>query len=172
MYNKNICIIPGMFDPVTNGHLDMIIRTLKLFDKIYVVSFDNTVKKTMFTAVERFEMLKLACEEIEGNEKIAVDVITNGLLVDYAQSKGAEFVVKGVRNSIDYEYEYNLSVINRKIGNGIETLFLPAKTEYLYISSTFVKEMILYKRDISDYVPEKVKNYIGNLSEDKTRGLV
>jgi pantetheine-phosphate adenylyltransferase len=165
--NKNICIVPGMFDPVTIGHLDIICRAAKLFDIIYVTSFDNSAKKTMFTSDERLEMLKLACEGIEGGEKITVDV-TNELLVDYAKSKGAKCVVKGVRNTIDYEYEYNLSMINRNIGENIETIFFPAKPEHLFISSTFVKEMILYKRDLSDYIPEKVKNYIAEIMQNKT----
>ena len=168
---EKICIIPGTFDPVTNGHFDVILRAYKLFDKLYVTSFDNTEKKTMFTSAERLEMLRLACEEISeivginqnvvntNTKKITVDA-TSDLLAEYAKSKRAGFIVKGVRNMIDYEYEYSLFLINREIGNNIETVLFPAESEHLYISSTFVKEMIKYKRDISKYVPAKVNEYI------------
>lgn len=158
MNNQNICVVPGVFDPVTNGHLDVILRAVKLFDKIYVTSFDNSAKKTMFTSEERLEMLRLACGEID---KVTVDT-TGELLAGYAKSKNAGFVVKGVRNLIDYEYESDMFRINRDIGS-IETLLFPAKTEHLYISSTFVREMIIYNRDISGYVPEKVNDYISGL---------
>ena len=168
MNGKNIAIIPGVFDPVTNGHLDVVVRAAKLFDIIYVVSFDNSAKKTMFTSGERLEMLRLACEDIEGREKITVDV-TNELLVDYAKSKGAGFVIKGVRNIIDFEYEYMMYEINREIGNDIDTLFLPAKSDQLYISSTFVREMVSYQREIIDYVPLKVNDYIAGLLQNGNR---
>jgi len=153
---KNICVIPGTFDPVTNGHLDVILRASELFCEIYVVSFNNTAKKTMFSLEERQEMLKFACG---GIKNVTVDA-TNVLLADYAQSKNAGYIVRGVRNAADYEYEYGLSLIYRKIGNNIETVIFPAKSEYLYISSAFVREMILYQRDISEYVPEKVNEFI------------
>ena len=174
MNNQNICIVPGVFDPVTNGHFDVILRAAKLFDKIYVTSFNNSAKKNMFTSDERLEMLRLACDSIENaetKEKITVDA-TGELLADYARTKGAGVVVKGVRNMIDYEYEYNLFRINMAISDKkIDTLFFPAKTEHLYISSTFVREMIEYKRDISNYVPEKVNEYIKGLLSGGMRGL-
>ena len=161
MGNQNVCIVPGVFDPITNGHLDVIKRAAKLFNKVYVVSFANSAKKTMFTSEERFRMLTLACDEIikSGEKDKIIIETTNELLVDYAKSKGAGTVVKGVRNIIDYEYESDMFRINMKIGD-LETLFFPAKTEYLYISSSFVREMILYNRDISQYVPEKVNEMI------------
>ena len=164
---EKIALIPGMFDPVTNGHLDIIIRAAKLFDKIYVVSFENSAKKTMFDLNERREMLRLGCGGIEGNEKITTDA-TSELLADYAKSKKINVLIKGVRNIIDYEYEYMLFNINRNISGGMETLFIPSKPEYLYISSMFVREMIAYKRDISDYVPDKVSDFIAGLMRDKT----
>ena len=158
--NGRVCIVPGTFDPVTNGHLDIIVRSAELFDKIYAVSFENSAKKTMFDSAERLEMLKLACEGINNAE---ADV-TSELLVDYAKSKNAGFITRGIRNSSDFEYEYSMFLINREIGNnigiGIETVFLPAKSEHLYISSAFVREMIIYKRDISKYVPEKTAGFI------------
>ena len=162
MGNQNIAIVPGVFDPCTNGHVDVILRTAKIFDKIYVTSFDNSAKTTMFTSDERREMLRLACE---GIENVTVDA-TSELLVEYAKSKGAGVVVKGVRNMIDYEYEYNLFRINREIGDNIDTIFFPAKTEHLYISSTFVREMLIYRRNIAGYVPKKVNDYIAELMKN------
>lgn len=167
--NKRICIVPGTFDPVTNGHLDMIMRAAKLFDKIYVTAFANSVKKNMFSPEDRYEMLRLACEDYSGGAEITVDV-TSELLADYAKSKNANFIVKGVRNMMDYDYEYQLFLINREIGKNIisesetkveiETIFFPSKNEHLYISSSFVREMITYNKDISLYVPAKVCEFI------------
>ena len=156
--NEKICVIPGTFDPVTNGHLDVIERAASLFDKIYVTSFANSVKNNMFNLEERREMLRLACLD---SDKVIVDA-TSELVADYAKSKGAGFLIKGVRGMMDYEYEHNLFMINREIGGNIETIFFPAKNEHIYISSAFVREMIKYKRDIRKYVPIKVAEFIQN----------
>ena len=164
MEKETICLIPGTFDPVTNGHLDVIQRAVKLFDKIYVISFDNSAKKTIFSSDERREMLRLACLELSGPDlaKIKIDA-TSELVADYAEKKGARFLIKGVRGMIDYEFEYNQYSINREIGGNIDTIFFPAKNEHMYISSTFVREMIAYQRDISKYVPAGVAEFIRNV---------
>ena len=156
---KGICIVPGTFDPVTVGHYDVFRRVSKLFVKSYVTVFENSSKHTMFTAKERFEMLKLACE---GLSNVEVGY-TNKLVVDYAAEKGAGFIVKGVRNMIDFDYEYQLATINNELNENLDTLFIPSRSEHSYISSTFVREMILYKRDITKYVPPKVCDYINTL---------
>ena len=161
-----IAIIPGTFDPVTNGHLDVIARAVNLFDTIYVTSFDNSAKRTMFNSEERLEMLRLACLSLDIDksslEKIRIDA-TSQLVADYAKSKGADYLIKGIRGMIDYEYEYNLFSINREIGGNIDTILFPAKNEHMYISSTFVREMISYGRDISKYVPTQVADFIVRL---------
>jgi len=154
---EKICVIPGTFDPVTNGHLDVIERAVNLFDKIYVTSFDNSAKQTLFSSEERREMLRLACLDLD---KVIIEA-TSDLVADYAKSRGATFLIKGVRGMIDYEFEYNQFLINVGIG-GIETIFFPAKNEHSYISSTFVREMIRYKRDIRKYVPNEVAKFIEN----------
>jgi len=158
MNDKKTCVVPGAFDPVTNGHLDVIARAAGIFDRVYVAAFENSAKKTMFTIEERREMLKIACEKIDGAAKITADA-ASGLAADYAQSKNAGFIVRGVRNNADFEWECDIFRVNREI-SGIDTLFFPAKTEHLHISSSFVREMIIYGRDISNYVPEKVVEYI------------
>ena len=160
----SICVIPGTFDPVTNGHVDLIERAARLFDKIYVTAFGNSAKKTMFGLEDRKKMLELACKDVYGCEKIMVEATTE-LLAAYVKAKNAGFIVKGTRNSIDYEYEYMLYLINKEIGDGLETLFFPSKESHLYLSSTFVREMLAYDRDISDFVPAKVRDYIGEISK-------
>ena len=163
--SEKICIVPGTFDPVTNGHLDIVMRAAKLFDKIYVTAFANSAKKNMFTPEERHKMLCLAFEDYKGAADITVD-ITGGLVADYVKAKGANFIVKGVRNMTDYDYEYQIFLINREIGGNIvteiETIFFPSKNEHLYISSAFVREMIKYNKDITPYVPAKVCEFIKN----------
>ena len=154
--NERVCVIAGTFDPVTVGHLDLVERALKLFDKIYLVAFENSAKKNMFSLDERREMLRLACLDYN---KIIVDA-TSELLADYAVSKGAGFLVKGVRGVSDYDYEHNLYLVNREIGAGLETVLLPAKSEHLYISSAFVRELIKYKKDIGKYVPNEVAEFV------------
>jgi len=163
MSNKKKCVIPGAFDPVTVGHVDIIIRASVLFDEVYVAAFDNTAKKskTMFNSSARYEMLRLACE---GIENVAVDV-TDKLVADYAREKNAAVIIKGVRSAIDFEYEREMFLINKKIGGDIDTLFFPARAEHVFISSTFVREMILYKKDISGYVPDKVRDYINKINK-------
>ena len=157
--SEKIGVFAGTFDPVSNGHLDVIERAANLFDKIYVTSFDNSAKQNMFTSEERLEMLRLACFNLD---KIIVDA-SSELVADYAKLKGAGFLIKGVRGVTDYEYEHNLYLINREIGGGnIETVLFPAKSEHIYISSAFVREMIKYKRDIRKYVPIRVAEFIQN----------
>jgi pantetheine-phosphate adenylyltransferase len=151
-------VIPGTFDPITVGHLDIIERAAKLFDTKDAPASENSAKQTMFNLDERREMLRLACLDVDN---VIVDA-ANGLVVDYAGSRGAGFLIKGVRGAIDYEYEHSIFMINREIGSDIETIFFPAKNEHIYISSAFVREMIKYERDIRKYVPFKVAEFIHN----------
>ena len=156
---EKICVIPGTFDPVTNGHLDIIGRAAELFDKVYAVSFDNSAKKNMFGPKERLEMLRLACL---GFDNVAAEA-TSQLVADYAESKKARYIVKGARGAADYEYEHNMFYINRELSkNNLETILFPAKTEHIYISSALVRGLIKYKWDICAYVPLKVAEFIEN----------
>ena len=150
-------LVPGSFDPVTIGHYDVIERCARMFDEVYVVTFKNTEKsgKEMFGGKESYEMLKITVKDLPN---VHAD-ITDRLVVDYVREKGIDFIVKGVRDTVDFEYEHDLFCINRDIGN-VDTVFIPASSEYKHISSTFVRDMIKYGRDITPYVPKGVAEYI------------
>ena len=152
-------LIPGSFDPVTVGHYDVIERCAGMFDEVYVVIFQNTEKKGkgIFTGEDCFEMMKIAVKDLPN---VHAD-ITDKLVVDYAKEHNIDFIVKGVRDTIEFEYEYDLFVINRSIGD-FDTIFMPSLPEYKHISSTFVRDMIKYGRDVTPYVPKGVDEYINN----------
>ncbi len=150
-------LIPGSFDPITIGHYDIIKRCSEIFDEVYVVVFQNTEKKGkgIFTGEDCLEMLKIAVNDLDN---VYTD-ITDTLVVDYAKESNIDFIVKGVRDTIDFEYEYDLFAINRSIG-GYDTLFVPSFPEFKHISSTFVRDMIKYGRDVTPYVPKGVEAFI------------
>lgn len=152
-------MIPGTFDPVTIGHYDIVLRAGLLFDEVLVTAFENSRKATFFTPEQRLEMLRLSFGDMKN---VKVDV-TNKLMVDYAKEHGVRIIIKGVRNMIDYDYEFQLSLINREFDSEIETLLLPSKREHMYVSSTFVKELVIYGKDMSKYVPTKVSEYINSI---------
>lgn len=149
-------IVPGGFDPVTVGHMDVAERALAMFDEVRVVAFVNSSKQGRFTPAQRLEMLRLACAELGERmgcpDRIVADSC-DGFLADYVSRMGACAVVKGVRSVTDFDYELQLSRINRALG-GVETVFLPARQEREFVSSTFVRELMLYDKPLDGYVPE------------------
>jgi len=145
-------IYPGSFDPVTNGHLDVIDRARKLFDEVIVAVAHNDQKDPLFTLNERLEFLQQTVGEMD-NVKIAP---LNGLLVDFAIAKNATAVVRGLRAISDFEFEFQMALMNRKLEASIETIFLMPKEEYTYLSSRIVKEIARLGGDISEFVPESV----------------
>ena len=146
-------VCPGSFDPITLGHLDVIERAAALFDKVVVCVMVNGVKNTgMFTGEERLELVKLATEHLGNVEAVRCE----GLLADFAEAQGACALVKGVRNSGDFDWEYQMACINRSLCSELETVLLPAAAEHVYFSSTMAREMIKYKQDLTPYLPEKV----------------
>ena len=157
MSNK-ICIYPGTFDPVTLGHMDIIRRAAGIFDEVYVGMLINQQKKFYFTQEQRMEMLREATKNIEHVYVESFD----GLLIDYANTKGARFVVRGIRNATDYEYEQQMAVINRTLKPDLETVFLTASAGLDVVSSTFVRELIAFDADLSGFVPPCVYEYIKN----------
>ena len=147
-----IAVYPGSFDPVTNGHIDIICRGLKVFDNIIVGVAQNSAKKTMFTVEERVEMLR---ESLGGNPRIRVDVI-DGLLIDYVRCQGSNIIIRGLRAVSDFEYEFQLAQVNHTVEQKIETMFMMTSVRYGYLSSSIVKEMGSLGGDIKDFVPEGV----------------
>ncbi|MBR1969267.1 MAG: pantetheine-phosphate adenylyltransferase [Clostridia bacterium] len=153
-----IAIVPGSFDPVTNGHIDIIRRTAELFDEVYVAILINSSKKPLFTVEERIELLKHVTKDID-NVKIES---FSGLLVDFARAKKANCIVKGLRAVSDYEYEVQMALTNKQIAPEIETLFIPTNGLYSYLSSSIVKEVAKYGGDLSQMLPNEIIEVIQN----------
>ena len=148
----NVAIVPGSFDPVTNGHLDIIKRTSGLFDTVYVSILSNSSKTPLFTVEERIELIKRVTKDMKN---VKVESFT-GLLVDYAKEKKAKFIVKGLRAVSDYEYEVQMSLTNKQLAPEIETFFITTNLKYAYLSSSIVKEVARYGGDISEMVPNEI----------------
>jgi pantetheine-phosphate adenylyltransferase len=150
---ETIAVYPGSFDPVTNGHIDLIQRSAALFDKVVVAILRNSGKTPLFSVDERREMLESAIREI-GNVTV---VDFSGLLVDFAEQTGASVIIRGIRAISDYEYELQMALINRRLSNRVETVFmLPAET-YSFVSSRLIKEIASHGGAISGLVPENVE---------------
>jgi pantetheine-phosphate adenylyltransferase len=159
-----LAIYPGSFDPITNGHLDVIHRACRLFDELIVAVALNDQKhtSTLFTIDERIAILK---EASEGVAKVRVAKL-NGLLVDFARKCGASAIVRGLRAVSDFEFEFQMALMNRKMEPDIETIFLMPKEEYTYLSSRIVKEIARLGGNVEQFVPPcAVKALAGKLSE-------
>jgi pantetheine-phosphate adenylyltransferase len=142
-------IYPGSFDPVTNGHLDIIGRALKLFDEVVVAVAHNDEKQPLFSLEERLNLLHETAGKIH-NVRIAE---FNGLLVEFARAKDAGAVIRGLRAISDFEFEFQMALMNRKLEATVETIFLMPKEEYTYLSSRIVKEIARLGGDVSSFVP-------------------
>ena len=164
-------LIPGSYDPMTAGHLDVILRAAALFDEVYVTVFQNSEKHTFFSGEQRLEMLRLACAPFCGQSGLGKIIcgISDGFLAQYAADNKIDAVIKGARNATDFDYEYWLSLILRSFDGKIETLVMPAKAEFQHISSTVVRELIKYNKPLTGYVPAEVAAYIGAGCEDAGR---
>lgn len=150
-----IAICPGSFDPITLGHLDIIERAAELFDKVIVLVMTNSAKSHMFTVDERVNLI----ERCVTGKNVEVDSYS-GLLVDYAKEHNAIAIIKGLRAVTDFDYEFQLSLINKSLYPKIETLFLCAKGENMFLSSSMVKEVCSLGGDISAFVPNEIKDDI------------
>ena len=148
-------VIPGSFDPITMGHLDIIERAASMFDRVYVTAFSNADKAgSMFSSDEKLHMLRLATSHLDN---VACS-IESGLTAVFAKDHDA-VIVKGIRNGTDLDYEMTMYGINRAV-EGVDTIFIPAKQEYMHISSTFVREMLRYEHDFTGLVPAPVHRYL------------
>ena len=144
-------IYPGSFDPVTNGHVDIILRSSKIVDKLIVGVLNNSAKKSLFSVEERVSMLKELTKDLPNVEVTSFD----GLLVDYMREIDASIIVRGLRAVTDFEYELQIAQTNHIENTDIETIFLTTNLQYSYLSSTIVKEFASYGGDISKFVPEQ-----------------
>ena len=150
-------IFPGSFDPLTNGHLDIIRRSVPLFDEIIIAILNNPDKHPLFTVEERAEMIREILPSVEnGNGKISVDSFS-GLTVDFARKSNATAIVRGIRAVSDYEYELRMALMNRKLEPSIETVFLMADEEYSYASSTLMKQVFMLGGRVAGLIPELVE---------------
>ena len=149
----NIGVYPGSFDPITNGHVDLVERGLRIFDKIIIAVAPSSDKSPFFTLDERVEMIK---EVIGKKPNVEFDVL-EGLLVDYAKRKGASAVIRGLRAVSDFEYEFQLALMNRKMDSTFETVFLMPSARYTYLSSSIIKEVAKLGGCLTDMVPEVVE---------------
>jgi len=152
-------LYPGSFDPITNGHLDIIKRASRLFDELEIVIMVNPEKQYTFSIDERMEMIRLSLEDLP-NIKISAK---SGLTIDYARSVNAKVLIRGIRAVMDYEYELQQATTNMVLAEEIETLFLLTRPEYSFLSSSVVKQIALNKGDLSLFVPHPIKKMI----EDK-----
>lgn len=149
-------IYPGTFDPVTNGHVDVAKRAAELFDRVIVCVAVNTLKAPLFSGAERVGMIRESLSDIKN---IEVEEFT-GLLVDYARNKKAEAIVRGLRAVSDFEYEFQMALTNRKLCAEVDTIFLMPHENYTYLNSTIVREIARFGGDVSEFVPEHVKEQL------------
>lgn len=162
-----IAIYPGSFDPITYGHLDIITRCSKKFNKVIVAVLNNQSKKVVFSIEDRVAMIKELTSEYPN---VQVDNF-DGLLIDYAKKKEADVIIRGLRAVSDYEYEMQMSLYNKQLFPEIETMFLVSDTKYSYLSSSIVKEIASYHGDISNFVPPLVEVKINSKYKCEEGGL-
>lgn len=157
--NRTRAVYPGSFDPLTNGHLDIIERASELYDEVTVALLINTSKKGLLSFEERLEILKT---ETERFENVKVDFF-GGLLVEYCREKNIKVIIRGLRAVSDYEYEMQIAQMNRNLNNHVETVFLMTNTKYSFLSSSIVKEVARFKGDISEIVPKSVEEKLKDI---------
>ena len=151
--DKKIAVVPGSFDPITNGHIDIIKRAAEVFDIVYVSVLNNSSKNPLFSAEERIQLIK---EVMQDTPNIHVES-SSGLLIDYAKAKNAKVIVRGLRAVSDFEYEMQITSMNRVLDENIETFFIMTKNQYSFLSSSIVKEVAKYGGDVRELVPEAIE---------------
>jgi pantetheine-phosphate adenylyltransferase len=149
----SIAVYPGSFDPITNGHLDVIKRGAKVFEKLVVAVGDNPAKKALFSKEERVEMIREVTKPYRNVEADAFD----GLVVDYVHRRKAHVLLRGIRTISDFEYEYQMALTNRTFAPDVETVFVMAHEEFSFVSSRFIKEAAAMGGDVSSFLPKEVE---------------
>lgn len=152
---ERIAIFPGSFDPITLGHQSIVMRALPLFDKVIIAIGDNTEKRCKYTLVQRMEWIE---KTFEGIPNIEVDSY-NELTVDYCKRKNAKYIIRGLRNAIDFQYEQNIAQINSELDSEIETVFLLTELRYTNINSSVVREILKFGGDVKKYLPENIREF-------------
>lgn len=160
-----IAVYPGSFDPLTYGHLDVAERASKITDTLIIGVAENPMKQPIFTVEERMEMMQQATRHLKN---VRVDKL-EGLLIDYARKVGAQAVVRGLRAVSDFEYEFQMAMINRKLEDRIETLFLVTSENYSYLSSTMIREIAALDGDITPFVPEEIARRVKEKMQNENR---
>lgn len=148
-----IAVYPGTFDPITNGHIDIIARSARLFDRVIVALAVNSAKKTLFSEEERFD-LAVEAPAAYGNVEVKR---SSGLLVDFVEQEGASAIIRGLRAVSDFEYEMQMALMNRKMREDVSTIFMMPHERYTYLNSTIIRELSRYGADVGDFVPECVQ---------------
>ncbi len=161
--DKKICVFAGSFDPPTTGHLSVVEKSLKIFDGVTVALMINTAKNCLFTVEERLLMLK----ELFKDEPRVKVLQFEGAAVDLLGKEGTPFYVRGVRDSIDFEYENRDAFASKKLKDDLITIYLPAEQEELHVSSSLVRNSIKFKKNYEDYIPEKILKTLKNILEKK-----
>lgn len=161
----NTAVFPGSFDPVTVGHLDIIERAAAIFDRLIVCIMVNGDKHPFFSMEERLDFLRASISHIPN----AQAVLFNGLLADFAREQDAHTLIKGVRSCADFDWEFQMAQINRSLWPELDTVFLPAQTKHLHISSTMVREMIRYRQSLDGCVPAGALNAVQESAEGKVQ---
>lgn len=152
---ERIAIFPGSFDPITLGHQSIVMRALPLFDKVIIAIGDNTEKRCKYTLEQRMEWIE---KTFEGIPNIEVDSY-NELTVDYCKRKNAKYIIRGLRNAIDFQYEQNIAQINSELDSEIETVFLLTELRYTNINSSVVREILKFGGDVKKYLPENMREF-------------
>ncbi|MEK4530772.1 pantetheine-phosphate adenylyltransferase [Solibacillus sp. FSL K6-1554] len=150
---EKIAVVPGSFDPITNGHIDIIRRAADVFDTVYVAVLNNSSKKPLFSIEERTALIKEVTKDLPN---IRIET-SSGLLIDYAREKKAKAIVRGLRAVSDFEYEMQITSMNRVLDENIETFFIMSKNQYSFLSSSIVKEVAKYGGNVSELVPAIVE---------------
>ena len=162
----SIAVYPGSFDPVTCGHLDIIKRSIRVFDKLVIGILLNSEKNPLFSMEERVEFLMEATKDMENVEVKSF----SGLLVDFARENNADITVRGLRAVTDFEYELQIAQINNKLDSNLDTMFFTTSTEYAYLSSTIVREIASYHGDVSELVPPYVEQKLKQKFRERIEG--